>query len=296
MTKALPIYKQISVLLKMPMFKFETVLSKLPHHKKHPKTKALYTCKPDEYIRLEKRGKKILLGKYSHFTAKTNELAFHYTNGDLNGLGTRHSATIIFSPSKECKYKANFTAKPGQYKFTIGLPELNTVSRRITLNILKEEDVESMKAKMDQVEAANSVKPEEHLVSESDLAKIKNEAFMKTIQAQKNTDNAPKFNTIDQLFKMISEKQDKKKVENTKELEEKSKPEEKKEIERTVEKKEDAPVEEKPAESKEPEEINKPTEEEEEEPENTDQIDEDLNEDEDMENILDELFEEHDEL
>lgn len=133
---SLPLYQQISALIKCPEIQFSI-----------PSTQHILTifCKPIEYLKIKKNNKIITLGHYNKFIYKNNELIFMYRNGDTTPFQKKYSGTVVFYPHDERQYKRIFLEKQGHFKFRIGLPELLVENKQIGLVSLTRNMAERIK-------------------------------------------------------------------------------------------------------------------------------------------------------
>ncbi|ORD93613.1 hypothetical protein ECANGB1_1928 [Enterospora canceri] len=146
--KTMLLYEQLAYLLGKKEMLLEirnTQGKKTVQNKLDTKRMSTLQCilRPKESLVLVKNKKRISLGEFSKFENNTqNEWIFYYVNGDSNSFGTRNSAVVVFYPSHVRVTKKVFMDKPGQYKFTVGLPELYTTEKVITLKTVTKEEAE----------------------------------------------------------------------------------------------------------------------------------------------------------
>lgn len=134
----LPLYQQISALIKYPEIQFS--ISSTQH------VLDIF-CKPIEYLKIKKNNKIITLGYYNKFVYKNNELIFIYRNGDMTPFQKKYSGTVVFYPHNERQYKRIFLEKQGHFKFKIGLPELLIENKQIGLVSLTRDMADNIKNK-----------------------------------------------------------------------------------------------------------------------------------------------------
>ncbi|OQS54354.1 hypothetical protein EHP00_1424 [Ecytonucleospora hepatopenaei] len=140
--KEMSVHEKIAFLLKKE--EFTCSLSNLKNKKVHSKNSG-ETCvviKPSEYVKLIKNGKTINLGNFYKISENPYEMLFIYKNGDLTNFGTNNSVTVSFYYNKTLVCKKEFLETPGQYKLTIGMPDLITYQKSIGIRLVNKDEAD----------------------------------------------------------------------------------------------------------------------------------------------------------